>query len=92
MRFQKGQSGNPGGQPKHAKDIRALAQKFCPKAILKLAELLEHEDPQVVIRASDLLLERGYGRPAQSQQIEVSGGIEVFWKGELGPNAPPSKS
>ena len=66
MRFAKGQSGNPGGRPKETGDIRLLARAHGPEAIRKLAEHMMGDDPRVSVAAAQALLDRGYGKPAQS--------------------------
>ena len=80
--FQKGVSGNPGGKPKDPNvprrravdDIRALARECGPEAIAKLRSILK--DPkaplQAVIMASNSLLDRGFGKPPQSVDVNAS--------------------
>ena len=80
--FQKGVSGNPGGKPKNPNvprrravdDIRALARECGPEAIAKLRSILK--DPKAplhaVIMAANSLLDRGYGRPAQSVDVTAN--------------------
>lgn len=63
--FQKGQSGNPGGRPKVAGHIRELAREHGERAIERLVELMEGEDPRVARAAAADLLDRGYGKPSQ---------------------------
>lgn len=65
-RFVKGQSGNPGGRAKGLGDIRALAQSHAPKAMAVLVAALTDDDPRVRVKAAEALLDRGYGKPAQS--------------------------
>ena len=64
--FQKGKSGNPGGQPKQIKEIVELARGHAPKAISRLVHLAQHaKDERVQLEACRLLLERGYGKTIQ---------------------------
>lgn len=65
-----GQSGNPGGRPKHDVDIAALARVHGPKCIEVAAGLLKDADPKVRLAAAVALLDRGFGRP--QQRIETS--------------------
>ncbi len=65
-RFQPGQSGNPGGRPKltpKALEVRRLCRAASVRAVERLVELLEVDDPGVVIRAATAILDRAWGRP-----------------------------
>jgi len=81
-RFQKGQSGNPGGRPKVTAEVKALARQHTQAAIRALVAALQ--DPKTAVPAAVALLDRGYGKPAQSLtgeggegpvRIEVNSGI-----------------
>ncbi len=74
MPFKASQSGNPSGRPKVVGEIRDLARRHGKFAIAKLVELAKSDNPRVAVAACSELLDRGYGRPAQS--IEHSGGLE----------------
>ena len=62
-RFVKGQSGNPGGRPKAALDIQALARRHTPDAIAALVAALAN--PRERVSAAVALLDRGWGKPTQ---------------------------
>lgn len=66
MKFQKGQSGNPGGRPKEIADVRELARQHTKAAIEKLAEWMGSDNPKASVAACVALLNRGHGMPAQS--------------------------
>jgi hypothetical protein len=63
MGFKPGQSGNPGGRPKKAYDIQALAQALTDQALDALVAALEC--PGERVQAAKVILERGYGKPLQ---------------------------
>lgn len=63
-RFKPGQSGNPGGRPKEEVHVRELARQHGPAAIQALVNALG--DPRTRVAAAAALLDRGYGRPAQT--------------------------
>ena len=65
MAFQPGQSGNPGGRPRATAELRTLAQTAGIDALHRVIELTKHEDPRVALDAAKIVLERGFGRPAQ---------------------------
>jgi hypothetical protein len=61
--FKPGTSGNPGGRPKAALDVQALARTHTTAAVRALAEALR--DPKLKVAAATALLDRGWGKPAQ---------------------------
>jgi Family of unknown function (DUF5681) len=67
-RFTKGQSGNPGGRPKVIGEVRDLAQAHTAEAIDTLVAIMADEKapPAARVAASNSILDRGYGRPAQT--------------------------
>ena len=64
-RWQPGQTGNPGGLPAYVQSVRLLAGQKAPRAIQRLAELLEDKDPRVVISAATALLDRAGVTPLE---------------------------
>jgi hypothetical protein len=69
-RFQKGQSGNPGGRPKLPADIKHMLQEKGPEALEVLVKHLHHKDPRIALTAAIAVLDRAYGKPAQ--QIDTN--------------------
>jgi len=65
--FAPGVSGNPGGRPKHLKEVVELAREHTPDAIKTLASIMQDEKqpPAARVRAAGELLNRGWGQPAQ---------------------------
>jgi hypothetical protein len=73
MPFAPGQSGNPGGRPKALKGVEELARGHTAEAIRTLAEVMRSKRAPALARvtASNSLLDRGWGKPKQMQEIEV---------------------
>jgi hypothetical protein len=85
-KFVTGQSGNPGGRPRVAAEIRELARVHAPTAIEELARLaLKAKSESARISAIRELLDRGFGRPIQTGQID-----DTMASG-LPPNATPEE-
>jgi hypothetical protein len=70
-RFQKGVSGNPGGRPTIAPDVREALEGASERAARRLVELVDSEDPRVALMASNAILDRLYGKPAQTLDAKV---------------------
>lgn len=72
MAFVKGQSGNPGGQPKAVAAVKKLALDACPDVIRELVRISKESlDERARVAAGKELLDRGLGRASQS--VEVTG-------------------
>lgn len=70
-RFQKGVSGNPGGRPALAPDVKEALQAASERAARRLVELIDSEDPRVALMASNSVLDRLFGKPAQTVDAKV---------------------
>ena len=70
--FKPGQSGNPSGKPKGTSEFRELCRSHTPDCVARLRELLDHKDGRVAVRAAEVLLDRGWGKPAQTVRVEES--------------------
>lgn len=72
-RFQKGQSGNPGGRKRGDAAVTELARKHAPEMIRVLVKIALDEEAAVNSRvaAAGQVLDRAYGRPRQA--LEHSG-------------------
>jgi hypothetical protein len=64
-----GQSGNPRGRPRADYDIARMCREHAPAAVAALVRGLS--DPRNYTHAAEVLLNRGFGRPAQSLSIET---------------------
>lgn len=78
--FQKGVSGNPSGRPKDTEEMKAVKEIMnagSPKAAQTLVELLDSEKEIMRYYAAQEILNRTLGKPVQSQEINVSGNLDV---------------
>ncbi len=64
-RFKPGSSGNPGGRPRDTPHAGELARSLAGLAIFTWARLCSDQQapPHVQLRAAELLMQRGFGRP-----------------------------
>lgn len=62
-----GVSGNPRGRPKVAEEVRTLARAHGQRAFERLLELIDDPDPRVALMAAKEVLDRAYGKPAQTK-------------------------
>jgi uncharacterized protein DUF5681 len=73
-KFQKGQSGNPGGRPKAVAEVQELARQHTPDAIKTLAQIMRDPKapPAARAMASNSILDRAFGRPPQTVDARIS--------------------
>jgi hypothetical protein len=71
--FVKGQSGNPGGRPKADVQVKDLAREHTVAAIKTLVSALKAKGERTRVAAAEALLDRGWGKAAQS--VTVDGNI-----------------
>ena len=73
-KFVKGQSGNPGGRPGGVGEIREIAREHTEPAIQILVAIMNDADasPSSRVAAATALLDRGWGRPAQTIDAKIN--------------------
>jgi len=74
-KWAKGESGNPGGRPKAQGEIREIARKHTDAAIETLVRIMNTENAShsAQVAAASALLDRGWGRPAQTINANIDG-------------------
>jgi len=73
MPLAKGQSGNPNGRPKIIREVAELARDCSREVIARLKEIaLTSDNEAAAIRASEVLLERGFGKAIQPIDTNAS--------------------
>jgi hypothetical protein len=66
MPFEPGKSGNPGGRPAEVGIVKRLARENTEKAVRRLVEWIDSENPKASVAACNSILDRGWGKPAQA--------------------------
>lgn len=69
-----GQSGNPSGRPKNIQYLGELARQHTDEALNTLVTIMrtgERESDR--LRCAEILLDRGYGKPAQAIGLALEG-------------------
>lgn len=63
--WKKGQSGNPSGRPKEVEYVKKIAREGSERAIRRLLELVEDDDPRVATVAAKEVLTWAFGSPGK---------------------------
>ena len=73
--FPPGVSGNPGGRPAEAPEVRALARQHTEEAIRTLVRIMRSGTPdRTRSAAAEAILDRAWGRSAQAVEASGPGG------------------
>src|SRR5262245_35698251 len=70
-RFKPGHSGNPGGRPKLPMALRDGMRSLADDAMRVLEDALASEDERVRLMAAAQILDRGYGKPNQTVDMNA---------------------
>jgi hypothetical protein len=78
--FTKGQTGNPGGRPKKTPeelDLIAACKAKAPEALDVIMHIMKNgENEKNQLSAAIAIIERGYGKAMQPQEVKLDGKIE----------------
>jgi hypothetical protein len=58
--------GNPIGRPKANVDINDMCRRIGPRAVHVIDALMDDADPRIRLQAAVAILDRGFGKPAQT--------------------------
>ena len=77
--FKKGQCGNPNGRPKKLPSLdKLLSDVFGEAELEKMLKAIYTKALKGDTRAAEIILDRGYGKPKQSLQIETEETVKTF--------------
>lgn len=79
------QLGRLGGRPPMPEELKQAVRRMAPTALEVLSSIVADEGAKKAdrIRAAEVLLDRGYGKPAQSVDVSGSGIPQVVILGDV---------
>lgn len=63
---------NPGGRKPIPQEVRDILAAATPAAARALVDLIDSRDPKIRLRASELVLDRVYGKATQAVDVHVT--------------------
>ena len=84
-RFVKGQSGNKQGRQKIPEDIKQAFRSLAPDCCRVLCSIVNDESARHAdrIKAAEVILDRGWGKPVQSVDLDASSIPQVVFVGDV---------
>jgi len=77
--FEPGKSGNPGGRPKIPDELKEAFKALAPQALATLADVMNNGDKDSDrVKASEIILDRGYGKATQVIDASLEGALQVI--------------
>lgn len=68
-----GYTGNPNGRPKMPEEMKRAFRDAAPEALATLLQIArEGENESSRVKASEVILDRAYGKPIQSVEAEIT--------------------
>lgn len=82
-RFVKGQSGNKQGRQKIPEDIKQMFRSLAPDCCKVLCEIVNDPSARQAdrIKAAEVILDRGFGKPVQAVDLDASSIPQVVFMG-----------
>lgn len=82
-RFMKGYKG--GGRPRLPEELKEAFRAAAPEALRVLVQIVNDEDAKHGdrIRAAEVILDRGYGKPVQAVDVDASSIPQVVFVGDV---------
>jgi hypothetical protein len=76
--FAKGVSGNPAGRKPIPAEIKTLAREHSAECVQRLMQWVRCHDAKASLRAAELVLAYGFGRPPQSFAVDAGASMPAL--------------